>query len=443
MRTTPSARRRKLRPASRFGAAALAAAVLVVASACGNDTSRWYGAGGKPATESPAAPPVNIAVTAPAEGATGVPAATEIAYTTDAASTTVELADATGAKVEGTLRPDKSAWVPSQMLKWGTQYTATITGTSAAGRAETKTVTFTTMAKPNNTVKASTVIGDGQVVGVGMPIMISFGSAIAKDQRANVQKRLFVTSTPAQEGAWFWWNDKEVHFRPKEYWQAGTKLSVRAAIGGLALGNNRFGVADLTINASVGSKVVMVADNATKQMTVTKDGQVIRTIPVSFGKKATPSASGNFIIMIKNPWEWFDSASFGVPNDSADGYRTKVFFPQRLTWDGEYIHSAPWSEGDQGKRNVSHGCTNVSAANAEWLYNLTHIGDPVIIKGTEEHVKWGNGWTHWDRPWEEFVKGSAIPYTPPAAAVPGPSAESESAPATPSTSASPSASATG
>jgi hypothetical protein len=120
--------------------------------------------------------------------------------------------------------------------------------------------------------------------------------------------------------------------------------------------------------------------------------------------------------MIKNEWEWFDSASFGVPNDSADGYRTKVYYPQRITWDGEYIHSAPWSEGDQGKRNVSHGCTNISAANAQWLYGITQIGDPVIIKGTEEHVKWQNGWTDWDVPWAVYVKGSAIPYTPPAAA---------------------------
>jgi len=135
---------------------------------------------------------------------------------------------------------------------------------------------------------------------------------------------------------------------------------------------------------------------------------------VSFGKPSSPSASGNMIIMIKNEWEWFDSSSFGVPSDSPDGYRTKVYWPQRLTWDGEYIHAAPWSEKDQGKRNVSHGCTNISMAHAQWLWQQTRIGDPVIIKGTEQRLKWGNGWSDWDRPWEEYVKGSAIPYTPPA-----------------------------
>jgi lipoprotein-anchoring transpeptidase ErfK/SrfK len=427
---------RMIRPATRYGTAVLALALAAVLAGCGGDSARWHSSDGKPAAEAPpATPPVNIAVNSPAEGATNVPAATEIAYTTDAASSTIELADATGAKVDGSFRPDRSSWVPAQMLKWGTQYTATITATSAAGKAESKTVTFTTMAKPGNTAKASSVIGDGQVVGVGMPLILSFSSAIPKDQRANVQKRLFVTSNPPQEGIWYWWNDKEVHYRSKEYWQSGTKITVRAAIGGLSMGGNRYGSADLTINATVGPKIVMVADNANKQMSVTKDGVLLRNIPVSFGKKATPSASGNFIIMIKNEWEWFDSASFGVPNDSADGYRTKVYYPQRLTWDGEYIHSAPWSEGDQGKRNVSHGCTNISAANAKWLYDLTHIGDPVIIKNTEERVKWQNGWTDWEKPWSEYVKGSAIPYVPAAQPSVGPSADpSASASASPSAS---------
>jgi lipoprotein-anchoring transpeptidase ErfK/SrfK len=426
MRTGPTAPRRFR---ATLGAAALATAVLLTAGACGGDKSKWYGADGKPTSQTPTEAPVNVAVTSPAEGATGVPAATEIAYTTDAASSTVELTDAAGNKIEGSPRADKSAWVPAKMLAWGTQYTAKITATTAGGRSEAKSVTFTTMAKPGSLGKATTVISDGQTVGVGMPIIVSFTNDVAKDQRANVQKRLFVTSTPAQEGIWHWWNNKEVHFRPKEYWQAGTTLSVRAAIGGLLLGNNRYGSQDLTINAKVGSRIIMEADNATKQMTVTKDGQLLRTIPVSFGKKATPTDGGNLIVMVKNEWEWFDSSSYGVPVDSTDGYRTKVYWPQRLTWSGEYLHSAPWSEADQGKRNVSHGCTNLPGVAAEWLWKLTQVGDPVIIKGTEARVKWGDGWTDWDKPWEEYVKGSAIPYTPPAS-VPsvGPSGSGSPAP---------------
>jgi len=129
---------------------------------------------------------------------------------------------------------------------------------------------------------------------------------------------------------------------------------------------------------------------------------------VSLGKPSTPSSYGNMVVMIKNEWEWFDTTTFGIPPDSPGGYRTKVFWPMRLTWGGEYIHAAPWSVDAQGRRNVSHGCVNMSTANAKWLWDLVHIGDPVVVKGTEHKLDWGNGWTDWDRPWEEYVKGSAL-----------------------------------
>ena len=46
------------------------------------------------------------------------------------------------------------------------------------------------------------------------------------------------------------------------------------------------------------------------------------------------------------------------------------------------MHSAPWSVGDQGKRNVSHGCVNLSAPNAQWFYDNFGSGDPVVVKNS-------------------------------------------------------------
>jgi lipoprotein-anchoring transpeptidase ErfK/SrfK len=139
-------------------------------------------------------------------------------------------------------------------------------------------------------------------------------------------------------------------------------------------------------------------------MTVTQDGAVLKTLPVSLGKPASPSSSGKLVVMVKMKEEWFDSSTYGVPADSKDGYRTLVHFTQRLTWDGQYIHAAPWSVADQGRRNVSHGCVNVSDADAEWLFGLTLLGDPVIVTGTEERVQWGNGWTDWEVDFDEYVR---------------------------------------
>lgn len=403
----------RLRPA----VALVATAVLLLTACTGKPAPRAAGATQQPASASPAAPapPVELAISSPADGAAKVATAVDVAYTAkNAAKVAVKLTDADGAEVAGAIGGDGKAWQPATQLKYATKYTATVTATAADGKPTTATTTFTTMAKPSKLGKVTSIIADQQIVGVGMPVIITFGVDVAPAQRAAVQQRIQVTSDPPQEGAWNWFTGKELHFRPKEYWQPNTKLQVNARTGGTSLDGTWWGERDVAFTATVGPKFVMEVDNATKQMTDTQDGQLLRTIPVSLGRPKNPSASGNFIVMIKNEWEWFDSSTYGVPADSAAGYRTKVYWPQRLTWDGEYIHSAPWSEGDQGKRNVSHGCTNISAAHAEWLWKQTRIGDPVIIKGTEEQVKWGNGWTDWSAGWDDYVKGSAVPYVAPA-----------------------------
>jgi lipoprotein-anchoring transpeptidase ErfK/SrfK len=91
-----------------------------------------------------------------------------------------------------------------------------------------------------------------------------------------------------------------------------------------------------------------------------------------------------------------------------EGYRTEIDYAQRITWSGQFIHAAPWSEGVQGRRNVSHGCVNVSMKNGEWLFARTMMGDPITVKGTEEKLENGNGWTDWNMSWAEYKKGSAL-----------------------------------
>jgi len=257
------------------------------------------------------------------------------------------------------------------------------------------------------------------VVGVGMPMVLRFGRGVPQAQRASVQRRLLVQATPPQEGIWHWFSDTEVHYRPKRYWQADTQLRFRLLTGGLPLGDGWYGRSDLTIVARVGSSLVMTVDNATKQMTVTENGRVVKTIPVSLGKPATPSSSGTMIVMEKARKTVFDTMQDPDPRNR---YRIDIEFAQRLTWGGEFVHAAPWSVADQGRRNVSHGCVNMSMSNAEWLFHKTKLGDPVVVKGTERRLQYGNGWMDWTMSWDEYVKGSAIPYEPgESAATAGPS----------------------
>jgi lipoprotein-anchoring transpeptidase ErfK/SrfK len=420
------------RTATRRGLLAGAGLVGVAAglAACTSDKDSGGTTGGASASPKPDPNAAAATVVTPAKDATDVSAAVEIVYTlTNATSATVELKDASGKIVPGELRADGSSWVPAKTLTYGTAYTVTVTATGSDGKTGTTTSTFTTMAKPSKTVRITSFLGDNAKAGVGMPLMYKFSRAIPEAKRAEVQKRLFVSSEPVQDGIWHWFSGTEVHYRPKEYWQAGSKINARLAIGGLDLGDGYYGKSDITLeNLSIGSAVIMVADNKTKQMTVTKDGKVVRKIPISLGKPSTPSSSGTVVIIEKFVHTIFDTYAELGPEL---GYRTPIDYAQRLTWGGEYIHSAPWSISAQGHRNVSHGCLNMSPANAKWLFNLTSIGDPVTTKGTERQLKNGNGWTHWNMTWDEYVKGSALPFVPTQSGTPTPT-PTESASPTPS-----------
>ncbi|MFI7430452.1 Ig-like domain-containing protein [Micromonospora sp. NPDC049836] len=398
------------RGARRGFAAAVLAATLALTSACtgggGDKGSSWQGGGGE------SGPKASATITEPAADAKDVPAATAVTFTTkEATETTVELKDSAGAAVEGTLAADGKSWLPDGALKYGETYTATVTATGDDGKPATATNTFTTMAKPGKQVRVTSFLGDNQVVGVGMPLIVKFGRAIPEDYRDDMQRRMTVTAKPAQEGIWHWVSPTEVHYRPKEFWKANSTVTYKVQAGGLPLGDGWYGRSDLTVDVKIGPSFVMTVDNRTKRMTVTKNGKAVKTILVSLGKKSTPSSSGTMVVIEKKRHTVFDTMEELGPEE---GYRTEIDYAQRLTWGGEFIHAAPWSEGVQGRTNVSHGCVNVSMKDGAWLFANTRMGDPITVKGTERKLQNGNGWTDWNMSWDEYVKGSALPYEPPA-----------------------------
>ncbi|RZU72250.1 lipoprotein-anchoring transpeptidase ErfK/SrfK [Micromonospora kangleipakensis] len=406
---------------SRVFAAGVLAVALALTSACTSGDkdkpSSWQGAEDKPSSwqgggENPA-PKAAATISEPAADAKNVPASTGITFTAkDAVETAVELKDSAGKAVEGKLAANGKSWLPVGVLKYGETYTASVTATGDDGLPATVTSTFTTMAKPGKQVRVSSFLGDGQVVGVGMPLIVKFSRAVPEGYRDDVQRRMTVTSVPAQEGIWHWVSPTEIRFRPKQFWKANSKVSYRVQAGGLPMGDGWYGRADLAVDIKVGPSLIMTVDNKTKRMTVTKNGAVVKTIPVSLGKKSTPSSSGTMVVIQKLRKTVFDTMEELGPEE---GYRTKIDYAQRLTWGGEFIHAALWSEGQQGRVNVSHGCVNVSMANGAWLFSNTRIGDPITVKGTERKLQNGNGWTDWDMSWDAYVKGSALPYEPPAA----------------------------
>ena len=357
--------------------------------------------------DAPAGPPVTLVVTPPS-GTRDAPLSTEIGVeVTSGAVTGVFLSSEDGDKVTGELREDGTSWVPDSPLRPDTGYTATVTAAGSGGQQVTEETTFATMSAPQRRTGTGLYLFDGQVYGVAMPVVVEFVQPVPDDARPGVQRRMFVTTDPPQPGVWHWVaGGRQAFYRAREHWQPGTTIEVRMALDGHPTGDGRYGDTDRRATVTIGDRTTLEVDNATKRMTVLVDGKVVRQMPVSLGKRSTPSSSGRMVIMSKEVETVFDTFAELGPEE---GYRVDISYAMRLTWGGEFIHAAPWSVADQGVRNVSHGCVNLSMSDAEWLFGLAKVGDPVTVKGTEREVVHGNGWTAWDLSWEEFVAGSALP----------------------------------
>ncbi|AEV82101.1 hypothetical protein ACWT_1085 [Actinoplanes sp. SE50] len=391
----------------------LALSVTVPLAACGKGdkpapaaaASVAPGAAAIPESATTAAP-VTLTVS-PAAGQKDLPTSTEIGLKVgNGTVTSVRLTDAEGGTVAGALRPDGSSWVPARTLKNRQAYTAEVTATGTDGTTTTAKTSFTTMAAGGRHTGTGLYLFDKQTYGVAMPVVVEFSPGIRKADRAAVQNRMFVETTPSQPGTWSWTSSgTAAYYRAPQYWQTGTRLKVRIAVGGLPTGKGLHGDRDRSATSTIGRKLEMKVENASKKMTVLQDGKVVRTMPVSLGKKSTPSSSGHMVIMDKMAQTVFDTTD----TDPTGGYRVNIQYAQRLTWSGQYIHSAPWSTYAQGHQNVSHGCVNVSPSNARWLFDKTLIGDPVTVQGTGDRLDYGNGWTPWDVSWEKFAAGSALP----------------------------------
>ncbi|MFU8851243.1 Ig-like domain-containing protein [Micromonospora sp. SL1-18] len=350
--------------------------------------------------------PPSLTVT-PADHTKDVPISAEVGATVNHGKITgVRLTDDKGAQVPAELREDGSSWVPTKPLQNSRTYTAEVTATGDSGKTTTQKTTFTTAAKSTKSPVATTLyFTDNQTYGTAMPLVVKFEPAIPKEARADVQRRLFVKTDPPQPGTWSWIADgTQVEYRAPDFWKPGTKISVRSALQGLPIGKDAIGDTDHTGTSKIGRQASLEIDNATKQMSVYEDGKLLKKVPVSLGKESTPTSSGNMVIMEK-----FDRTTFDTRGEPDGGYVVDVDDAQRLTWGGEFIHSAPWSEGEQGSTNTSHGCTNVSAVDAHWLMGVTQVGDLVTVKGTEVKLDQGNGFTAWNASWDDFAKGSALP----------------------------------
>ena len=389
-------------------AAAVVAVALVVVGvvALGGGGAGGTGGAAKGADGSAKAPadPVRLTVT-PRDKATRVALDTRARVVADSGRLkAVTVTAGGGRRLAGKLDEDGRSWVSTGALAPATRYRVVAEAVDDAGAPARERTTFTTLA-PRAELRAAIMPLDGETVGVGLPVGVWFNQPVT--DRAAVERRLRVTSTKKVTGAWHWFNDREVHYRPRSYWPAGAKVTLRARLAGTDAGRGLWGVADRTVSFTIGERRVSVVDVRTHRMKITSGGRTLRTVPVSTGREKYPTTNGVHFVIEKNAVKLMDSSTVGIPRNSPAGYYQKVAWSVRISNSGEFVHAAPWSTGSQGRANVSHGCVNLSTADAAWYFRLTRRGDVVEVRGSPKRPGASFGVVDWNMSWSRWLAGSA------------------------------------
>ncbi|WJY68659.1 L,D-transpeptidase [Corynebacterium auris] len=334
------------------------------------------------------------------DGATDVAPLDPVEVSAEAGLSSLMLTNDAGKRVQGEFNEDMTQWHTTEELGYGRTYT--FTGADRAGNAIDTTFTTVTPA-----VQAYAALGplDGSTVGVGQAVTFRFSAA--PEDRAAVEEQITVTTSNDTEGDFYWIDPYELRWRPKDYWEPGTTVSVTADLYGADLGGGVYGAEDAETSFTIGDEVITHVDNATKTLTVTRNGETVRSFPISLGTDGMwDTPNGTYVVGDQHDALVMDSRSFGLGLDSG-GYVTPVNSATQLSYSGIYVHSAPWAMWAMGAANQSHGCINASPEDAGWFMQNTKRGDPVEVVNTYGGTLSGtDGLGYWNIPWEKWEAGN-------------------------------------
>ncbi|MEU9100895.1 Ig-like domain-containing protein [Streptomyces sp. NPDC048361] len=323
--------------------------------------------------------------------------------------TDVTAVDGNGRYLAGELAADGSRWHSTAPLVAGAHYTLKVSTENEDGSPGLRTLTFDTAA-----VKDAVEVEfgpDAGKYGVGQPITAQLSKPVKdKAARAIVERALKVESTPSVEGAWYWVDDKVLHYRPKEYWPTHATINVHSNLEGVKIADKLYGGAGKPLKITTGDRIEAITDAAAHSMTVKRNGEVINTIPVTTGKPGFSTRNGVKVVLGKQYFVRMRGTTVGISAGSSDAYDLPVYYATRVTWSGEYVHAAPWSVGSQGAENVSHGCTGMSTGNAAWFFENINEGDIVTVVNSigEDMTPFDNGFGDWNVSWDKWRTGSVL-----------------------------------
>ncbi|MER7763307.1 Ig-like domain-containing protein [Streptomyces sp. NPDC097619] len=365
----------------------------------------------------PRAPHEAIRIT-PADGSKGVPAEGPLTVSVPEGRLervqVTKVADAQSEQVPGRIAADGLSWSPDPAagkLALAAEYTVDAVAVDGHDRRQARHTSFTTYVpeerfigyfKPENRA----------TVGTGMILSFSFNRPIV--HRADVERAVTVTAEPATEVVGHWFGDDRLDFRPRTYWEPGTRVTVEMRLRDVEGAPGSYGVQSKTVGFTVGRHQVSTVDAAAHTMTVRRDGKVLSSVPISAGAPKTTTYNGKMVVT-----EMFDvtrmngqTVGFGGEYDIPD-----VPHAMRLTTSGTFLHGNYWASPETfGSLNTSHGCIGLrddkgggSDTPAGWFFDRTLIGDVVeVVNSKDRTVAPDNGLGGWNLSWADWVAGSAL-----------------------------------
>jgi lipoprotein-anchoring transpeptidase ErfK/SrfK len=385
---------------------ALVTAGLLAAACSGGPGSSSPGQAGGGGTTAPATPAPMIKIS-PVKGAQKVRPEKSVVVTASNGELQEVTVEAGGKTLKGDFDAGHTKWTSKGPLKPSSNYTVSAKASGNGGPAAA-TSSFTTL-KPSEELRISDITPNrkGETVGVGMPIMVRFNQPVG-DKKA-VEESLQVTAQKPVDGAWRWIDDSLVIYRPAKYWPAHQKVKLAAHLEGVRAGKDMYGVKNYAATMNVGAAWISKVSTRTHSMIVRKDGKIVQKMAISAGMATSreyTTTNGVHLTMERgNP---VTMISPGKKEGDPGYYKEIVNHAVRISNSGEYVHSAPWSVGSQGRANVSHGCVNARPDQAKWFYDNFHRGDIVSIVGTTRSLEWNNGWGFWQLSFKQWKKGSAL-----------------------------------
>ena len=178
--------------------------------------------------------------------------------------------------------------------------------------------------------------------------------------RQMAQDAVHISSVPPVPGRFYWTSDTQVRWRPQDFWPAGTVVNIDAA--------------GTKSSFTVPEQLVATIDDATHADGDHAQREAGEDLPGVDGQAdGHETKNGTYYVLEKFADIVMDSSTYGVPVNSAEGYKLKVQDAVRIDNSGIFVHSAPWSVGDRASatsataastsaRPTRSGSTTTSAA---------------------------------------------------------------------------------